>query len=69
MAQGEEGLGWVFEIDGTSERNEDADDHDFFLDCHVGNNHILQFLRMSLPYIQPSPYPLPCWCANTIKIK
>jgi hypothetical protein len=30
MVQGEEGLGWVFEIDGTSERNEDADDHDFF---------------------------------------
>jgi hypothetical protein len=25
-----EGLGWVFGIDGITEKNEDADDHDVF---------------------------------------
>jgi hypothetical protein len=66
-----EGEGRVgFGIDGITERNEDTDDHDCFgLSCWTRNDPDLQFLRMSLHAIQPSPYLIRCWYADAFRTK
>jgi hypothetical protein len=65
--------GWVFGIDGTSyfERNEDVDDHDVFLCCHVGDTSILTCSSCARVYVQYG-HPrttLRCWYAYTIRVK